>query len=432
MSDRFSPRMARLRCEPLEARDTPAAGVLEVTSAMGALESGIGSTITVYVLRSDGTDGTVSATLTGVAGSTGAQPGSDYAAGPFTVTFAPGETIKTIDVPVLNDNVAEPTETATFALSNPTGGATLGTRVTVTAQITDDDATLVVTSIQPSAFNEPAQTTVRVTGADPLASLPGDLGRSFAPFPGFSGPVTVALGEVNRDGVRDIIAGASVNGHVKIFDGKTGAELRSFLAYSGYTGAVRLAAGDLTGDGVADIVTGSTINAHVKVFDGATGAEVRSFLAYPGWTGAVDVTVGDVTGDRTPDIITGADVNGHVKVFDGKTGAEVRSFLAYSGYTGAARVAAGDTDGDGIADIITGAPGNGHFKVFNGRTGTETLSFLGTRGAIVDVAADADGDGLTDIIAGESALPSAYSSSTGSRFQSGSFDRLNTNFVYVG
>ncbi|MBX9579544.1 MAG: PEP-CTERM sorting domain-containing protein [Gemmataceae bacterium] len=42
----------------------------------------------------------------------------------------------------------------------------------------------------------------------------------------------------------------------------------------------------------ADIITGAGPGApggHVKAFDGATGAEVRSFLAFPGFDGGVYV-----------------------------------------------------------------------------------------------------------------------------------------------
>ena len=48
--------------------------------------------------------------------------GSDYTATCGTLTFAPGETTRTILVPTLDDAVAEPTETFTVNLSNPTGG----------------------------------------------------------------------------------------------------------------------------------------------------------------------------------------------------------------------------------------------------------------------------------------------------------------------
>lgn len=158
----------------------------------------------------------------------------------------------------------------------------------------------------------------------------------------------------------------------------------SFPAYPGFSGGVYVAAGDLDGDGRADVVTGAgaTGGPHVKVFSGATGGELRSFFAYDvGFTGGVRVAVGDVTGDGTADIVTGAGVGGgpHVKVFDGATGAEIRSFFAFEqGYTGGVFVAAGDVNGDGAAELIVGADrGSSHVRVFDGGTGAELASFFG-------------------------------------------------------
>src|ERR1700730_11748607 len=43
-----------------------------------------------------------------------------------TLTFAPGEMVKTVRVPIVDDTTAEPTETFFFNLSSPTGGAVIG------------------------------------------------------------------------------------------------------------------------------------------------------------------------------------------------------------------------------------------------------------------------------------------------------------------
>jgi hypothetical protein len=48
-----------------------------------------------------------------------ATPGVDYMPVSGSVIFAPGETSKTIDVPVIGDNVREPNETFFVTLSNP-------------------------------------------------------------------------------------------------------------------------------------------------------------------------------------------------------------------------------------------------------------------------------------------------------------------------
>ena len=147
-----------------------------------------------------------------------------------------------------------------------------------------------------------------------------------------------------------------------------------------------MAAGDVNGDGVADIITGAGPGGapHVKVFDGVTGSLIRSFLAFdPAFDGGIFVAAGDVNSDGMADLVVGADAGGapHVKVFDGATLAPLQSFFAYdAAFTGGVRVAAGDVNGDGVADIVTGAGAGGapNVKVFDGKTGVEIQSFLAT------------------------------------------------------
>ena len=50
-----------------------------------------------------------------------ATAGTDYTATSGTLTFAPGETAKTVEVPVADDTVSDDGETLTLALSNPSG-----------------------------------------------------------------------------------------------------------------------------------------------------------------------------------------------------------------------------------------------------------------------------------------------------------------------
>jgi len=66
-----------------------------------------------------------------------ATAGNDYTATNGTVTFAIGETSKTISVPIINDADPEPTETLTVTFSDPVNAALLGE--TATINIADDD-----------------------------------------------------------------------------------------------------------------------------------------------------------------------------------------------------------------------------------------------------------------------------------------------------
>src|SRR5439155_27309125 len=131
----------------------------------------------------------------------------------------------------------------------------------------------------------------------------------FAYDPSFTGGVRVAAGDVNGDGAPDIITGAGVGGfpHVEVFSGKDLSLLASFFAFDqAFAGGVTVAAGDLDGDGVAEVVVGAGPGGgpHVRTFKIADGQAIPlagplgSFFAFePTFSGGVNVAVGDFNGD---------------------------------------------------------------------------------------------------------------------------------------
>ncbi len=247
-----------------------------------------------------------------------------------------------------------------------------------------------------------------------LDGTTGAIKSQFDAFPGFAAGLNGdANDDRNGDGLPDRIAVGIKGGggpHVKVFDG-SGNLLQSFFAYApGFLGGVDVALGDVNNDGVDDVITGASggISPHVKVFDGRDGSEIRSFFAFDArFRGGVNVDDGDTNHDGTDDIIVGAAVgtSPHVKVFDGRTLAELHSFYAYDGaFVGGVRVSGGDLNGDGRDDIITGAgPGAGsHVKVFRGDDlvllSSKIVFEPGYTGGVNVFVNDASGNGRDDLI----------------------------------
>ena len=193
------------------------------------------------------------------------------------------------------------------------------------------------------------------------------------PFGSFDPGVNVARGNFDNDVEEEIVVGAGAKGgpHVKIYNKDKTFTGKQFFAYNkGHQSGTDVAAGDIDGDGIDEIITGAGPGGgpHVRVFK-RNGSSLGGFFAYNAkFSGGVDVAAGDIDGDGIDEIITGAGPGGgpHVRVFK-RNGSSLGGFFAYNAkFSGGVDVAAGDIDGDGIDEIITGAgPGGGpHVRVF--------------------------------------------------------------------
>jgi hypothetical protein len=109
------------------------AGTLQFSSATYVSQEG--NTVTITVTRTGGSAGTVTVDYT-VGGGT-ATAGVDYVATNGTLTFLDGQTSATFTIDVTADPTSEGNETVQLTLSNPTGGASLGTPSQATLTITE-------------------------------------------------------------------------------------------------------------------------------------------------------------------------------------------------------------------------------------------------------------------------------------------------------
>jgi hypothetical protein len=223
--------------------------------------------------------------------------------------------------------------------------------------------------------------------------------------------VNIATADLDGDGTLEIITAPHSGGgpHVRIFD-QQGTVKGQFMAYDPkFRGGLSLAVGDIDGDGVTDIVTAPEAGGspHVRIFD-KQGKLKGQFMAYSeSFTGGVRVAVGDVDGDGKDEIITVPASGGgpHVRIFD-QQGTVKGQFMAFgpaerSGYS----LAVANVDNDRLAEIIVidQASAKGTLRIFNvnGEEKNSWLVFSGLqqksyKSAVI--AQDITGDAIPDII----------------------------------
>ncbi|HRG14753.1 MAG TPA: FG-GAP-like repeat-containing protein [Pseudomonadota bacterium] len=266
---------------------------------------------------------------------------------------------------------------------------------------------------------------------------------------------SVATGDVNGDGIADVIVGSptrsngtGAEGMVHIYFGSGGAfdatpdvamESNQLNAEFGYSVAF---AGDVNGDGLGDVLVGSrfydngsTDEGAMFLFLGGTPMnadadavfDVNQGSAYMGYSVS---GIGDLNGDGHADMAGGAiglDAAGHgnagaVYVWFGGSNIDTvadRSYIGTQtdGRMGSAVSSAGDVNGDGFDDFVAGAfneddtqQDQGTAYVFLGAANPSTNAVailrttstfgLGNLGAAVAPAGDVNGDGYADLWVG--------------------------------
>lgn len=375
----------------------------------------------------------------------------------------------TTTTPSADTTTTTPGTTATTPGTDTTT-TTPGTDTTTTTPGTD------TTTTTPPPVATPALPTEYAVGAEAgnparvrVYNVDGTLKYDFTAYSvaNYQGGVRVAMGDLNGDGVADIVTtpGAGMKAQVQVFDGVNGQRMLAFNAYNPiYRMGAYVAVADVNGDGRADIVTGAGEGggSHVKVFDGKglfppldmpsialepgpNAFLIREFFAYDAqYAVGARVAAADVDGDGKAEVITAPAFNGgpHVRVFAGADGTVYREWFAYDAkFAGGVFVAAGDLNGDDRAEVITGlgATGNGEVKVFDGRTNRQLRSFIvpeaeAARASVRVGAFDFDNDGDRDIIATARGEIQVYDGKSFTRLTSGvmPFEGTTTGGIFFG
>ena len=257
------------------------------------------------------------------------------------------------------------------------------------------------------------------------------------------GTAVAGIGDFNRDGTPDVMAGApSSEAHAK------GSATGRAYVLSGKDGHVLLALdGEKTGDSFGSTVGGSQGRFIVGAATAGPAHHGRIYIydspdSKPRFTEDADATgaalgymfvsvLGDVDKDGTPDIYAAdfsdsakGPASGRIYIYSGKTGRLLRTLTGEApreGFgIGPGRV--GDVDQDGYDDLIVGswqysgaAWSGGRVQVFSGKDGKLLQDIVGkvpgeTLGFDAVGVGDVDGDGITDYL-----VTSAWSGINGLR-----------------
>lgn len=211
---------------------------------------------------------------------------------------------------------------------------------------------------------------------------PDILDGELLPYGLFGGGAQVALGNLDSDSSIELVTGAGNGGgpQVRVFD-RSQKVLSTFFAYQeDFHGGIDVATGDMDGDGIDDIITaaGPGGGPHIRLFK-TNGKLIRDFFAYDtSFKGGVSVTTADLDYDGKIEIITApkGSYAPLVRVFT-RRGKLINEFFAYqTNFTGGVDITAQSASETSPGRIITGAgPGGGpQVRVFT-RTGYPVQNF---------------------------------------------------------
>ncbi len=214
---------------------------------------------------------------------------------------------------------------------------------------------------------------------------------------GSSGAYSVASGDVDRDGLADLVVAIGVPASMKVYlgDGSGGFALAATMGWPASSWDLQLA--DLDRDGLLDIVSADAGVSVARGLGGGLFAPPASLA-----TGVVSrIRLGRLDADAWPDLVGSAGALGVVVLRnDGAGGFLAPIHLASAAST--TDVALGDLDHDGTLDVVAGHLGTAWCSLWtgNGLGSFSAETHVGTDSVPHAVwVADFDGDGDDDLAA---------------------------------
>lgn len=397
---------------------TPVANNVQFAPAFFSVAESAGTaTITVTRTVTDGTTSVNYATANGSAtGGASCTAGVDYISTNGTLTFAAGVASQTFPVTICDDAVSETAESVNLTLSNPSGGATLGTAATAILSIEASDSTATSGRSYDFFGNNLADFAVlsfpatgggnirwRVLRNDnPTSSAPGAATIFDIPWGSSATDLIPQVGDYDGNGVTDLSVYRSSEGdqantyYTLPLNGSGNAPGNPVVQQLGdSTTDIIGAEGDYDGDGKMDYTvvrdTNGTDTAGGTLLWYVLKSSDNTFLYYY-YGRDTDIALGgaDYTGDGfdNPTVIR-ISGGGAISWLIGNSAGQVMRTVQWGSFLTDFVMPGGDYDGDGKADFMV-------WRGFGGTNGAAGSWYLltndGSSGGVIPFGIRGDGD----------------------------------------
>jgi len=243
-------------------------------------------------------------------------------------------------------------------------------------------------------------------------------------FPTGEGPTSIAIGDLNGDGLLDIVTSNYKSGSISLLIGTIGRDSTqpSFIAKQDIAvgeNPMAVAVADLNGDGRPEVIVANYISNSISIFVNTTpkGNSVPTFAARRDLRSGerpYSIAIADLNGDGRPDIVVVDYKSTAVSLFlnttvPGDTMLSLADRVDLPAQARPTSVAVADLNGDGRTDLVVANYRSDSLSLFLNETPRGGLKPIftgpfivagGTRPLAVSIA-DFNGDGKPDIVASD-------------------------------
>ena len=197
--------------------------------------------------------------------------------------------------------------------------------------------------------------------------------HSAVTWPAGNQPVGVAVGDVDGDGVPDIVTADWQSNTVSVLIGKGDGTFEAPVSYQVNLRPEGVILGDFNGDGNLDIAVGTAVGASIDVLLNDGKGKFPTVVESPCGAQPEYLAAYDFDGDGHLDIAATDPLDGAVSILHGNGDGTFAFTRLYAVSQSPQSLVIADVDGDGIPDIVTAW---GNPAILGPDTGSGTIAFL--------------------------------------------------------